>query len=447
MRRKIYEKLQEWKSRNGESALLIKGARRVGKSYIVEEFAKNEYKSYIKIDFNDISEDNLNLIIDNLHDRDRLFSYLQLAFKTPLFERESLIMFDEIQLCPKVRAAIKYLVADHRYDYIETGSLLSIAKNVESIIVPSEEESIELEPMDFEEFLWAKGEYLLSEHIKDSYEKLKPIDQGIHRSAMKLFREYMVLGGMPQVIKRFVETNNFNLADKEKTNIITLYRNDIAKHTGNYTLKVQNIFDSIPSELSKHEKKFCLADLEKSARMREYLEPFTWLQDARFVNICFASTDPNLGLAINEDRTSIKCYMADTGLLYTIAFNSVEEKDDVYAKIINNKLEINEGMFMENIVAQMLKAAGHKLYFYSKSSNDKEERMELDFLIPKNNITSRHNINFIEVKSGARYALTSLTKASKKYSEQMNKAIVLHPDNIKETEGITYLPLYMAGLL
>lgn len=447
MRRKIYEKLLEWKSRNGESALLIKGARRVGKSYIVEEFAKKEYKSYIRIDFNDISEDTLNLIIDNLHERDRLFSYLQLAFKTPLFERESLIVFDEIQLCPKVRAAIKYLVADHRYDYIETGSLLSIAKNVENIIVPSEEESIELEPMDFEEFLWAKGEDFLSEHIKDSYIKLKPLEQGIHRSAMKLFREYMVIGGMPQTVKKYVETNNFNLADREKTNIITLYRNDIAKHTGNYTLKVQNIFDSIPSELSKHEKKFRLADIDKNARMREYLEPFTWLQDARFVNICFASTDPNLGLAIKEDRTSIKCYLADTGLLYTIAFNSVDEKNDVYTKIINNKLEINEGMFMENIVAQMLKAAGHKLYFYSKSSNEKEERMELDFLIPKNNITSRHNINFIEVKSGERYAISSLAKASKKYSEQMNKAIVLHPDNVKESDGIIYLPLYMTGLL
>lgn len=447
MRRKIYEKLLEWKSRNGESALLIKGARRVGKSYIVEEFAKKEYKSYIKIDFNDIPEDTLNLIIDNLHDRDRLFSYLQLTYKISLFERESLIMFDEIQLCPKVRAAIKYLVADHRYDYIETGSLLSIAKNVKNIIVPSEEESIELEPMDFEEFLWAKGEDILSEHIKESYAKLKPLDPRIHRSAMKLFREYMVLGGMPQVVKKYVETNNFNLADREKTNIITLYRNDIAKHTGNYTLKVQNIFDSIPSELSKHEKKFRLADIDKNARMREYLEPFTWLQDARFVNICFASTDPNLGLAINEDRTSIKCYMADTGLLYTIAFNSVDEKNDVYTKIINNKLEINEGMFMENIVAQMLKAAGHKLYFYSKFSTDKDERMELDFLIPKNNITSRHNINFIEVKSGERYTLSSLTKASKKYSEQMNKAIVLHPDNIKEAEGIIYLPMYMTGLL
>lgn len=447
MRRKIYEKLLEWKSRNGESALLIKGARRVGKSYIVEEFAKKEYKSYIKIDFNDIPEDTLNLIIDNLHDRDRLFSYLQLTYKISLFERESLIMFDEIQLCPKVRAAIKYLVADHRYDYIETGSLLSFAKNVKNIIVPSEEESIELEPMDFEEFLWAKGEDILSEHIKESFARLKPLDPRIHRSVMKLFREYMVLGGMPQVVKKYVETNNFNLADREKTNIITLYRNDIAKHTGNYTLKVQNIFDSIPSELSKHEKKFRLADIDKNARMREYLEPFTWLQDARFVNICFASTDPNLGLAINEDRTSIKCYMADTGLLYTIAFNSVDEKNDVYTKIINNKLEINEGMFMENIVAQMLKAAGHKLYFYSKFSTDKDERMELDFLIPKNNITSRHNINFIEVKSGERYTLSSLTKASKKYSEQMNKAIVLHPDNIKEAEGIIYLPMYMTGLL
>lgn len=447
MKRKIYDKLIEWKSRNGESALLIKGARRVGKSYITEEFAKKEYKSYIKIDFNDISDDTLNLILDNLHDRDRLFSYLQLSFKTKLYERESLILFDEIQLCPKVRAAIKYLVADHRYDYIETGSLLSIAKNVENIVIPSEEEAIELEPLDFEEFLWAKGEDMLIEYIKECYNTKKQLDQHIHRNVMKLFREYMVLGGMPQVIKKYIETNDFNIADREKTNILTLYRNDIAKHAGSYTLKVQNIFDAIPSELSKHERRFCLADLEKNARMRDFIEPFSWLQDARFVNLCFGSTEPSLGLAINEDRTTIKCYMGDTGLLYSIAFTSIEEKTDVYMKIINGKLEINEGMFMENIVAQMLKASGHKLYFYSKNSSEKEDRMELDFLIPKNNITSRHNINFIEVKSGERYTLSSLKKASKKYSEQMNKAIVLHPDNLVEKDGFLYLPLYMTGLL
>ena len=448
MKRKIYKKLIEWKSRNGKSALLVQGARRVGKSYIVEEFAKNEYRSYIKIDFNDISEENKQLILENLHDRDRLFSYLQLTYNTKLYERESLIIFDEIQECNKVRAAIKYLVADNRYDYIETGSLLSINKNTKDIVIPSEEEPINMYPMDFEEFLWAKQEDMLAEFIRERFEKCQPLTQAIHRKAMQLFKEYMVLGGMPQVVKSYLETNDFNEADREKVVILALYRNDIAKHTGTFNLKVESIFDAIPSELSKHEKKFRLADISEGAKMRDYIEPFTWLEDARFANLCFGSTEPSIGLAINQSRTTIKCYMGDTGLLYTLAFSSIEEKTDVYRKIILGKLSLNEGMFMENIIAQMLKANGHELYFYSNSSRDnKEDRMELDFLLLKSKITNKHNINIIEVKSGETYSLTSLKKAVNKYSVQINKAFVLHPDNVVVEGDITYLPVYMAGCL
>lgn len=448
MKRKIYNNLLEWKGRNGKSALLIKGARRVGKSYIAEQFGKEHYESYIKVDFNDISEENLNLIIDTLHDRDRLFSYLQLIYNTKLYERKSLIIFDEVQECPKVRAAIKYLVADGRYDFIETGSLMSIRKNTEKIIIPSEEEHINMYPMDFEEYLWATGENMLVDFIKDCYNKRSSIPDAIHRKIMQIFKEYMIVGGMPQVVNAYLSTKDFNAADREKNTILTLYRGDIAKHAGTYTLKVESIFDSIPSQLSKHEKKFKLASLSETARMREYIEPFTWLKDARFVNLCFASTEPSIGLEINADRTAIKCYLGDTGLLYTLAFSSVEEKNEVYRKIILGKLSLNNGMFMENIVSQMLTANKHKLFFYSNyDREDKDSRMELDFLLPKNKITSQHNINFIEVKSGTRYDLTSLEKAMKKYANEMNQAIVLHPGNLRFENNILYLPVYMTFLL
>lgn len=448
MRRKIYNDLLEWKDRKGKSALLIKGARRVGKSYIAEQFGREHYETFIKVDFNDISGENLNLILDTLHDRDRLFQYLQLIYNTKLHERKSLIIFDEVQECPKVRAAIKYLVADGRYDFVETGSLMSIRKNTEKIIIPSEEEHINMYPMDFEEYLWANNEDMLVSFIKDCYISRKSVPDAIHRKIMRFFIEYMIVGGMPQVVNEFLSTKDFNAADREKNTILTLYRGDIAKHAGVHTLKVESIFDSIPSQLSKHKKKFRLASLSESARMREYVEPFTWLKDARFVNLCFASTEPSIGLEINADRTAIKCYMGDTGLLYALAFSSVEEKNDVYKKIILGKLSVNNGMFMENIVAQMLTINKHKLFFYSNPDREnKDNRMELDFLLPKSKITSRHNINFIEVKSGTRYNLTSLEKAMKKYANEMNQAIVLHPGNLRFENNILYLPTYMAFLL
>ena len=444
----MYEQLLEWKSREGATALLVQGARRVGKSYVAEAFAQKEYRSYIKVDFNDISDENKNLIVNNLHDRDRLFSYLQTMFNKKLYERESLIMFDEIQECPKVRAALKYLVADHRYDYIETGSLLSIRANTKDIVIPSEEEPIEMHPMDFEEFLWANDEVMLADFIRECYEKRQALPQAIHRKAMQLFKEYMVVGGMPQVVKAYIKTKNFQVADREKMNILSLYRADIAKHTGALALKVESIFDAIPSELSKHEKRFRLVALSQNAKMRDYIEPFTWLQDAKFVNLCFGSTEPSMGLFINQKRTTLKCYLGDTGLLYSLAFKSLKDKNEVYRKIILGKLSVNEGMFMENMVAQMLRAQGHALFFFSNSSREsKEDRMEIDFLLPKNNITSRHNINIIEVKSGERYRLTSLHKAMKKYEVQLQEAIVLHPDNVEVKDGVTYLPVYMTGCL
>ena len=265
---------------------------------------------------------------------------------------------------------------------------------------------------------------------------------------MQLFKEYMVVGGMPQVVNAYLATKDFNEADLQKSIILTLYRGDIAKHAGSQTLRVESIFDGIPSQLSKHEKKFRLSSISENARMRDYIEPFTWLKDAKFVNLCFGSTEPSIGLSMNADRTSVKCYFGDTGLLYALAFSSIEEKNDVYKKIILGKLSLNEGMFMENVVAQMLASRDYELFFYSNSArNDNDSRMELDFLLPKSRVTNKHNINFVEVKSGKGYSLVSLQKAMRKYSLEMNRAIVLHPDNLEVKEGIEYLPLYMTGLL
>lgn len=450
MKRKIEDKMNEWKSKsNGKTALLIDGARRVGKSYIAEEFAKQNYKSYILIDFNKVGNEITDLFEMNLQDLDSLFMYLSAAFNVKLYDRESLIIFDEVQLCPRARAAIKFLVADGRYDYIETGSLMSIKKNVKDIVIPSEERHIKMYPMDFEEFLWAKGEDLIMPMIKNCFEKRIPLGQALHRKVMTLFREYIIVGGMPQVVQEYNETKSFEPADQIKRDIINLYREDIHKHTEGYEGKVESIFNEIPPQLSKHEKKFTLSALGKGARFRDYESAFLWLQDSMIANVCFNSTEPNLGLKLNRDNSSFKLYMGDTGLLISHAFdeNGIVS-EEIYKKLLFGKLEVNEGMIFENIVAQMLVASGRTLYFYSNSSRtDKDSRMEIDFLIAKSKTTNRHNISPIEVKSGKNNTLSSLNKFKNKYTEQLNEAFVLHTSDLSEKDGITYLPVYMVSCL
>ena len=447
MRRKISEKLMEWKrDSGGKTALLIDGARRVGKSYIVEEFAKENYRSYILVDFNEVGKEITDLFDMNLRELDSFFMYLSAAYNVKLYDRESLIIFDEVQLCPRARAAIKYLVADHRYDYIETGSLMSIKKNVKDIVIPSEERHIKMFPMDFEEFLWAKEENMILPAIKDCFEKRKPMGQALHRKAMTLFREYLIVGGMPQALEEYINTRDFEAADRIKRDILTLYRGDIRKHAHGYERKVESIFDEIPSQLSKHEKKFTLSALAKGARYRDYESSFLWLQDSMITNVCYNSTEPNVGLKLNRDNSSFKMYMSDTGLLISHAFdeNGIVS-EEIYKKLLLGKLEVNEGMIFENIVSQILVANGHSLYFYSNSSRtDKDSRMEIDFLLAKSKITNRHNISALEVKSGKNYTLSSINKYRKKYAEQMNEAYVLHIDDLKEKDGILYLPVYMA---
>lgn len=449
MKRKIYEKMLEWKNNRDGTALLIDGARRVGKSYIAEQFAKENYKSYILIDFYSAPAEVTDLFKNYLNDLDNLFMYLSAYYQVKLFKDESLIIFDEVQMFPKARGAIKYLTADGRYSYIETGSLMSVRKNVKDIIIPSEERHINMYPMDFEEFMWALGEEEIMPMIRDCFQKKKPMGQLMHRRAMDYFRQYMIVGGMPQAVELYSRTKDFEATDRIKRDILELYRQDIMKHSDGNELEIEAIFDEIPAQLSKHEKKFKLSDIERGANMRKYKQPFNWLADAMVVNNCYNSTEPNIGLKLNMDRTTLKCYMADTGLLISHAFDENGlVTEEIYKKLMFDKLSVNNGMIMENIVAQMLTAAGHKLYFYSNSSRDNaEDRMEIDFLTAKSKITNSHNISPIEVKSGERYTLSSLNKFRRKYGEYTNIPYVLHTKDFKEEDGIVYLPLYMTPLL
>jgi len=450
MKRKIYDKMVAWKEKsNGKTALLIDGARRVGKSYIASEFAHNNYKSYILVDFNKVPDDIKNLFNDYLDDLDNLFLYLSNYYNVKLYERESLIIFDEVQLYPRARSAIKYLVDDGRYDYIETGSLVSIKENVEDILIPSEEQHIELYPMDFEEFLWALGNDNLMELIKKCFNEKMPLGNTMHRKVMDYFRQYLIVGGMPQAVFEYANSKDFELVDQVKRNILDLYRSDIKKHAGKYSLKVESIFDDIPAQLSRHEKKFKITSLSKDAKTRDYDDAFMWLDDAMIVNRCFNTTEPNIGLSLNQDNSSMKCYMADTGLLISHSFDEKGLVDEeVYKKILFNKLEFNGGMILENIVAQMLTANGHKLFFYSNSSRDNTlDRMEIDFLIAKKSITNRHNISPIEVKSGKNYTLNSLNKFISKYNNNLDIPYVIHTSDLKIENGITYLPIYMLILI
>ena len=450
MKRKIYSKLLEWKnSRAGKTALLIDGARRVGKSYIVEAFAKAEYKTYILIDFNSVGDGILDLFKNYLDDLEMFFIYLSNYYNVKLVERESLIIFDEVQLFPRARAAIKYLVADGRFDYIETGSIVSIKINVKDIVIPSEEQHIKMYPMDFEEFLWATGNETLMPFMFSHFNDSKPLGQAMHRKIMDYFRQYLVIGGMPQAVAEYIVSRDFTEVDQIKRDILTLYRNDISKHANGYERKVAGIFDEIPAQLKKHDKKFKLSSIKKEARFRDYEDALFWLDDARIINICYNASEPSIGLRMNMDRLAIKCYMADTGLLISHTFDENGlVSEDIYKKLLFDKLTVNKGMIFENIVAQMLVAAGHSLYYYSNlSRNDSSLRMEIDFLIAKSKITNRHNISAIEVKSGRNYTVSSLNKFKNKYNTHLNTPYIIHTSDLKVENGIFYLPVYMTPFL
>ena len=449
LKRKIYEKLLEWKNvSNGSSAMLIEGARRTGKSFIAEQFAKGEYDSYILIDFSKAPRQVKEWFDLYMEDLDTLLMNIQLHYKKRLTPRRSVIIFDEVQDCPRARAAIKHLVKDGRFDYLETGSLISIKRNVKNILIPSEEDSVAMYPMDFEEFLWAMGDEMLMPYIRQQFERKLPLGD-FHRRAMDMFRLYMIVGGMPQAVQTYIETHDFEKVDYVKRQILRLYRNDIKKYAEGAETRVTAIYDELPSQLQKHEKKFRLSALKEEARMRDFEDAFLWLADAKIVNCCYNTTEPSVGLRLNEERTTLKCYMCDTGLLISHAFDAQGiVSQELYQKLMFGKLEVNEGMLIENIVAQMLTAAGHRLFFFSRyDEKNAENRMEIDFLIQKPTITSRHNISPIEVKSSKRYTLTSLNKSIKKYGSYLSTPYVLHAADLKIEDGIEFLPLYMTSLL
>lgn len=445
LKRKIYDQLLAWKrNSNGKTALLIDGARRVGKSYIADLFARQEYKSHIIIDFGNAPKDILDLFLNESSDLDLFFAKLGAYYSTTLYKRDSLIVFDEVQQFPRARQLVKYLVADGRYDYMETGSLIRLKKNTQNIIIPSEEEHMELFPLDFEEFLWAMGDEATVPLIRKCFEAKKPLGQALHRKIMNDFRQYMLVGGMPQSVLAYIDGKNFAASDEAKRRILRLYRDDVSKFAPGYEEKVYAVFDGIPGQLSKKEKKYKLSSISKNARFRAYEDSFIWLNEAMVVNACFNATDPNVGLALSADNATQKCYMADTGLLVAQTFMDRSFTDnELYRAILFDKLDINEGMIMENIVAQMLRRNGHKLYFYSRSDSEhRENHMEIDFLI-----TEGKKIAPIEVKSGNYRSHASLDKFRKKFSRSIGTSYILYPKDVMEKDGIWHLPLYMTMFL
>lgn len=445
LKRKLYQKMIAWKNESkGSSALLINGARRVGKSFLCNQFGKNEYRSYILIDFANISKDILDIFESDSINLDLFYAKISAYYSTQLHKRESLIVFDEVQRYPEARQLIKYLVADGRYDFIETGSLLSLKANVKDIVIPSEEEHIELYPLDFEEFLWALGDNSTYSLIKACFEKTTPLGSALHRKVMNDFRQYLLVGGMPQAVIEYLKGKDFAAVDRVKKRILTLYRNDISKFATGYENKVTAIFDEIPGQLSKKEKKYRLSSISKEARFRSYEDAFMWLNDAMVINTCFNATDPTVGLALSSDHTTQKCYMADTGLLITHAFRDKEYMDnDLYQSILLDKLGINEGMIIENVVAQMLRCNGHRLYFYSRSdTNNRDNHMEIDFLI-----SCKKRICPVEVKSSSYRKHSSLDKFRRKFSPKLGEAYILYQKDVLVKDGVIHLPLYMAMFL
>ena len=443
-KRKIYNNLLGWKNnRQGKTALLIEGVRRVGKSFVVTEFAKQEYKSYVIIDFSVPRPLTLDAIINTAYDLDGLFNRISIEYKVQLHPRETLIIFDEVQLCPKARQLIKHLVADGRYDYIETGSLVSLKTNIDDILIPSEEERLSLNPMDFEEFCWAMGDEVTVSFARECYLNRKALG-AIHDTVLKRYCEYLCVGGMPQAVEEYVKTKDYSRTDKVKRSIIDLYRNDIGKFAGNNAAKVRSIFNEIPGQLTKKDKKYSLASLDKAARMRTYEDSFDWLSDAKIINPSYNATDPTVGMALSSDFATRKIYMADTGLLlsHALQMDNVTETE-LYEAIFTGEVYFNNGMIAENAVAQSLVASGKSLFFYSRHNRETHRNeIEIDFLIRKDGAVTP-----IEVKSGKYRSHASLDKFSTKFADRIGERIILYTKDVAERDGVIHLPIYMAMFL
>ena len=439
-KRKIYERILKWKQdSNGKSALMIQGARRIGKSTIVEEFAKNEYSSHLIIDFNKAST-TVKSLFDDLMDLDFIFLQLQTIYNVILKERESVIIFDEVQKCPNARQAIKYLVQDGRYDYIETGSLISIKQHTTGITIPSEEEQIDMYPMDYEEFRWALGDKVSIPLIKTFLEKRSPLGTA-HRTKQKDLRLYMLVGGMPQAVNEYLNTNNLAKVDAIKRRIIRLYADDFLKIDA--TGRLSKLFMSIPEQLSKNTSRYYSnAVVGKLTPLAEE-EMLISLENSKTVLVSYHTDDPNIGMSLSQDSSKYKLFVADTGLFVTMMFWDKEFAENIiYQKLLADKLEANLGYIYENLVAQMLTAAGNKLFYYT-FQKDEKHFYEIDFLLARGS-----KICPIEVKSSGYKKHTSLDAFRSKYSARIKNSYILYTKDLQTGDNeLMYLPVYMTGMI
>ena len=440
-KRKLYNTMLKWKSeRNGDTALLIQGARRVGKSTIAEEFARNEYKSYILIDFSKVSKEVSDLFND-ISDLNYLFIRLQFIYQIPLYERESVIIFDEVQLQPLARQAIKHLVKDHRYDYIETGSLISVRSRSRDILVPSEETKVDMYPMDYEEFRWTLGDTTTIPLLRTAFEKKMPLGDAVHRKLMRDFRLYMLVGGMPQAVSAYIRTNNFTAVDQAKRDIIALYEEDFGKIDDSGRAKA--LYDAIPSQLSRNAMRYQVGraiDKERVDRLENIVKV---MDDSMTVNVAYHSDDPNVGLALTKNKEYFKMYASDTGLFVTLAFKDSDITENViYDKLLNDKLSTNLGYVYENVIAQMLRATGKNLFYHTIPYAEGKKYYEIDFVIP-----DKHKISPIEVKSSGYKAHKSLDEFCSKFSDRIMNRYLIYTKDYKRENGVEYVHVYMTMFL
>lgn len=440
-KRKLYNTMLKWKSeRNGDTALLIQGARRVGKSTIAEEFARNEYKSYILIDFSKVSKE-VSDFFNDISDLNYLFIRLQFIYQIPLYERESVIIFDEVQLQPLARQAIKHLVKDHRYDYIETGSLISVRSRSRDILVPSEETKVDMYPMDYEEFRWTLGDTTTIPLLRTAFEKKMPLGDAVHRKLMRDFRLYMLVGGMPQAVSAYIRTNNFTAVDQAKRDIIALYEEDFGKIDDSGRAKA--LYDAIPSQLSRNAMRYQVGraiDKERVDRLENIVKV---MDDSMTVNVAYHSDDPNVGLALTKNKEYFKMYASDTGLFVTLAFKDSDITENViYDKLLNDKLSTNLGYVYENVIAQMLRATGKNLFYHTIPYAEGKKYYEIDFVIP-----DKHKISPIEVKSSGYKAHKSLDEFCSKFSDRIMNRYLIYTKDYKRENGVEYVPVYMTMFL
>lgn len=441
-KRKIYDEMLQWKqSKQGKTALLIKGARRVGKSTIVEEFAKREYDSYIAIDFADAKK-NVWEAVEHISDRDDFFMRLQFIFGVKLYERRSVIIFDEVQKCPEARQAIKYLVKDGRYDFIETGSLLSIKKNVQNIVIPSEETRLTMYPMDYEEFRWAMGDTVTVPLMGENLKNRRSLGDGVTRKLMHDLRLYMLVGGMPQAVETYLKTNNLTDVDDTKRAILELYNDDFMKIDPSG--RVSKLFSAIPAQLSKNASRYQVNSvLEKRENRDTMSELLRDLEDSLTVNFAHHADDPNVGMPMHTDYGQYKLYVGDTGLFITLAFWDKAATDNIiYQKLLSDKLSADLGYVYENIVAQMLVAAGNRLFYHTWPTENGKHNYEIDFLLSRGN-----KICPIEVKSSGYKTHASLDAFQKKFSQRIGNRYLVYPKDLRKEQDLLYVPVFMTMLL